>query len=113
MAKVIYFFEIKKILPNIEIVGFDISSYAIKKLKKRNKEVFIYQGCCEQNLILKKYFDLTFSLGVFHNLELFEIENSLKELNKVSKKSYIMVESYDQELFNLQCWHLHVKVFFF
>ena len=112
-AKVIYFLK-KKILPNIEIVGFDISSYAIKNSKKEIKKFLFTKDVRTKFNFKKKYFDLTFSLGVFHNLELFEIENSLKELNKISKKSYIMVESYrnDQELFNLQCWALTCKSFF-
>lgn len=107
-------FEIKKILPNIEIVGFDISSYAIKNSKKEIKKFLFTKDVRTKFNFKKKYFDLTISLGVFHNLELFEIENSLKELNRISKKSYIMVESYrnDQELFNLQCWALTCKSFF-
>ena len=107
-------FEIKKILPNIEIVGFDISSYAIKNSKKEIKKFLFTKDARTKFNFKKRYFDLTISLGVFHNLELFEIENSLKELNRVSKKSYIMVESYrnDQELFNLQCWALTCKSFF-
>jgi ubiquinone/menaquinone biosynthesis C-methylase UbiE len=107
-------FEIKKILPNIEIVGFDISSYAIKNSKKEIKKFLFTKDIRTKLNFNNKYFDLTISLGVFHNLELFEIEKSLKELNRVSKKSYIMVESYrnDQELFNLQCWALTCKSFF-
>lgn len=107
-------FEIKKILPNIEIVGFDISSYAIKNSKKEIKKFLFTKDIRTKFNFKKKYFDLTISLGVFHNLELFEIENSLKELNRVSKKSYIMVESFrnDHELFNLQCWALTCKSFF-
>ena len=45
---------------------------------------------------------------VFHNLNIIEIERSLKQINKIAKKSFIMVESYrsEKELFNLQCWAL-------
>ena len=107
-------YEIKKILPGIKIVGFDVSSYAIKNSKKEIKKFLFTKDLRTKINFKKKYFDLTISLGVFHNLELFEIEKSLKELNRDSKKSYIMVESYrnDQELFNLQCWALTCKSFF-
>ena len=54
------------------------------------------------------------SLGTLHNLELFDLKNSILEINRVSKKSYIMVESYRniEELFNLQCWALTCESFF-
>ena len=39
---------------------------------------------------------------------------SLTEIERVGKKSYIMVESFrnDQELFNLQCWALTAESFY-
>ena len=39
--------------------------------------------------------------------------NSIKQIIKVSKKSYICVESYrnENELFNLQCWALTCETF--
>ena len=39
--------------------------------------------------------------------------NSIKQIIKVSKKSYICVESYrnEDELFNLQCWALTCETF--
>ena len=56
---------------------------------------------------------MTISLGVLHNLKLNEIKHSIYEINRVSKQSYIMVESYrnNRELFNLQCWALTCKAF--
>ena len=40
-----------------------------------------------------------------HNLEIYEIEKAIQEIMRVSKKRYLMVESYrnELELFNLQC----------
>ena len=61
----------------------------------------------------KKSFDLVISLGTLHNFSLKQLSSSIKEINRVGKKSYIMVESYrnNQELFNLQCWALTCKTF--
>ena len=106
-------YEIKKILPNIEIIGFDISNYAIKNAKKEIKK-FLFKEKAENKFKFKKnYFDLTISMGVLHNLNLMNIGKSINQINKVSKKSFIMVESYrnDKELFNLQCWALTCKTF--
>ena len=106
-------YEIKRILPNIQIIGFDISNYAIKNAKHEIKK-FLFRGKAEDNFKFKKnHFDLTISMGVLHNLSLLNLSKSIDQINKVSKKSFIMVESYrnDKELFNLQCWALTCKTF--
>lgn len=43
----------------------------------------------------------------------YAIDNSKKEITRVSRQSYIMVESYrnEKELFNFQCWALTCKTF--
>ena len=62
----------------------------------------------------ENYFDLVISLGCFHNLRVFELESALKEIERVGKQGYVMVESYrnEQEQFNLQCWALTCESFF-
>ena len=54
------------------------------------------------------------SLATLHNLKLFDLTNSIKEIERVGKKKYIMVESFknDKQLFNLQCWALTCQTFF-
>ena len=54
------------------------------------------------------------SLGCLHNLRIFELEVALKEIQRVGKLSYVMLESYrnEKELFNLQCWALTCESFF-
>ena len=49
-----------------------------------------------------------------HNLEINQIKIFLREISRVSRKQYIMTESYrnDKELFNLQCWALTCESFF-
>ena len=65
-------------------------------------------------MIYQKALRLVISLGCLHNLKIFELAVALKEIERVSKKSYIMLESYrnDRELFNLQCWALTCESFF-
>ena len=48
------------------------------------------------------------SLACLHNLKVHELEKSIKEIQRVGKRAYIMVEGYrnEEELFNLQCWAL-------
>ena len=108
-----FLYEIKKIIPKIQVFGFDISKYGISKSKKEIKKFLYLNKAQNKYKFRNKYFDLSISLGVLHNLYLKEISIALKEINRVSKKSYIMVESYrnDKELFNLQCWALTCKSF--
>ncbi len=107
-------YEIKKILPGIEIVGLDISKYAKSKSKNEIKE-FIKIHKAEKRLPFKsKYFDLAISINCFHNLQINHLKIAITELTRVSKKQYIAVESYrnNKELFNLQCWALTCQSFF-
>lgn len=106
-------YEIKKILPKIEISGFDVSSYAIKNSKPEISE-YLYIGKADEVYNYEdNYFDLVISLGTLHNLKLKNLKKSLSEINRVGKSKYIMVESYrsDIELFNLQCWALTCQTF--
>ena len=61
-----------------------------------------------------KQFDLVMSLGCLHNLRIFELEIALKEIERVGKQGYVLVESYrnEKELFNLECWALTCESFF-
>ncbi len=108
-------YELKQLLPNAELHGFDISEHGLadapapirKSLAHRKAQDVPYPWA-------DKYFDLVISLGCFHNLRLFELETVLKEVERVGKNKYIMLESYrnEQELFNLQCWALTCESFF-
>ena len=105
-------FEIKKILPNIRIVGIDISKYGIKNSPKTIKYLKVYDA--RKPLPYKdRYFDLAISFGLFHNFEILSWRNQLLNFQEF-QKSYLMVESYknDTELFNLQCWALTCNSFF-
>ena len=106
--------EIKLILPDIKIYGFDISSYAISKSKNTvKKNLFVYNASKKFPFKNKK-FDLAISLATLHNLNIDGLFSSIREIERVAKKKYIMVESYNnyQELFNLQCWALTCRSFF-
>lgn len=106
--------EIKKLLPNIKILGLDKSKYAIKNSPKSIKKFLKIGDAGKKMNFLNKKFDLAISLGCIHNLEINQIKTFLGEITRVSKKQYIMTESYrnDKELFNLQCWALTCESFF-
>jgi len=107
-------FEIIKILPKIDIVGFDISDYAIKNSKEEIRDkLFVHRA--EKTYPFKdNSFDLVICINTLHNLQIHKLEKSFVEINRVAKKKFIVVESYrnEQELFNLQCWALTAEAFF-
>lgn len=106
-------YEIKMIIPNITIHGFDISKYAIKNSKKEIKPFLNVHSLEKKTKFKTNYFDLVLSIGCLHNLHIYNLEKAIKEIGRISKKSYIMVESYNnlKQLFNLQCWALTANIF--
>ena len=107
-------YELKLLLPELNITGFDLSSHALAGAKDDIKDSLFIHRAEEPYPFSDKHFDLVISLGCFHNLRIFELETALKETNRVGKNGYIMLESYrnEQELFNLQCWALTCESFF-
>ncbi|MBF0397172.1 MAG: class I SAM-dependent methyltransferase [Desulfobacterales bacterium] len=107
-------YEIKKLLPESEIKGFDISPYAIENSKEEiKKHLYVYKAQAPYPFCDKE-FDLVLSLTTLHNLHIYELKTALKEIQRVGKNKYIVMESYrnEKELFNLQCWALTCQSFF-
>ena len=107
-------YEMKMLIPKIEIYGFDISKYAIDNAKEEIKDkIFVYNA--EKPYPYEdKYFDLVISINTLHNLRIYDLKNALTEIERVGNNKLIIVESYDneEELFNLQCWALTAESFF-
>ncbi|MDC3204488.1 class I SAM-dependent methyltransferase [Pelagibacteraceae bacterium] len=106
-------YEMLLLQPDLHILGFDISEYAIENSHPEVKE-FLFKAKAEEKFDFKdKSFDLVISLGCIHNLNLKNVFLCVKEVQRVGKNGYIMLESYrnDKELFNLQCWALTCETF--
>jgi SAM-dependent methyltransferase len=105
--------EIKKLIPQIQCFGIDISMYAIKNSPNElssNLEV----GNATELPWEYKFFDLAFSINTLHNLYNFELEQAFKEITRVSNQQYVCVESYRSELekMNLLYWQVTCESFF-
>jgi len=107
-------YELKLLLPNIKISGFDISKHGITESKEEIRESLFIHRAQDKYPFKDNQFDLVISLGCLHNLKIFELAVALKEIERVARNSYLMLESYrnEQELFNLQCWALTCESFF-
>ena len=113
-GKAFLLYEMKLLLPNLKISGFDISKHGLAEAKKEIKKDLFIHRVQEIYPFKDKQFDLVISLGCLHNLRIFELEVALKEIERVGKQGYVMLESYrnEEELFNLQCWALTCESFF-
>lgn len=101
-------YEIQLINPDIEIYGIDISKHGLASVLPDLNANLHLQRAQDPYPWPDKYFDLVVSFGTFHNLHLPELEKALKEVQRVGKNGYVMVESFrnEQEQFNLECWAL-------
>jgi len=107
-------YEMKLLIPELDVNGIDFSDYGLENAKEEIKP-YVSKHNAELNLPYKdKDFDLVISLGTLHNLRISELKIALSEMERVGKKSYLMLESYrnESELFNMQCWALTAESFF-
>jgi ubiquinone/menaquinone biosynthesis C-methylase UbiE len=113
-GKAFLLYELKQLLPNAKIRGFDISKHAIKNAKEEIKEYLFLHRAEEKYPFKDGEFDLVLSLGALHNLKIYDLKKALSEIERVGKNKFVMVEAYrnDTELFNLECWALTCESFF-
>ena len=106
--------EMKLLIPGLEIKGIDVSEYALTSAQEGIRP-FLDLGTASQLPCPDAYFDLVISLTTLHNLFIYDLEQALNEISRVSKKdSYIVVESYRDEVekANLLHWQLTCECFF-
>lgn len=105
-------YEMKILIPGLQVFGLDISSYA---LSNAHPEVagHLSLGSAVSLPWPDKTFDLAFSLNTFHNLHTFDLENALQEISRVSARQFLCVESYRNEFekMNLIYWQVTCEAF--
>ena len=113
-GKAYLLYELKLLLPDLRVKGFDTSKHGLNEAKENLKEDLFIHKAQDSYPFEDNEFDLVISLGCLHNLRIFELKTALGEIERVGKSGYIMLESYRNELeqFNLQCWALTCESFF-
>ena len=106
--------ELKLLLPDAEVIGFDISKHGLADAPEAIRPHLMRYRAQDRYPWGDKKFDLVISLGCLHNLRVFELQTALGEIERVGKQKYVMLESYrsELELFNLECWALTCESFF-
>jgi len=106
-------YDFTQVVPGIEVAGIDISRYAINNAKQEIKPALKVAHAAELPFE-DNSFDLIFSINTLHNLYCYELENALKEIERVGRRyKYICVESYrtEEEKVNLLYWQVTCEMF--
>jgi SAM-dependent methyltransferase len=106
-------YEMQLLLPGLRLVGIDASEYALSHAHPDFRGTLSLARAQDPQPYGDDEFALVISLGSLHNLRLFELEPALREIERVGRRGYVMVESYrdEREMFNLQCWALTAHTF--
>jgi len=94
--------------PNLNIVGIDISEYAIENSKLEVREL-LEVGTADHILYPDNYFDLVISINTIHNLPIDRCTIAVQEIERVSKgKSFITVDAWNtpEEEARMRAWNL-------
>ena len=107
-------YEMLILEPGLIIKGIDNSNYGLENSKEEIKQFLFHYKAQDPLPFGDEEFDLVISLGTFHNLKVFELKSALKEMERVGRQGYLMLESYrnEQEMFNLECWALTAESLF-
>lgn len=106
-------YELTRLIPGIEVHGIDVSEYAIENAKEEIKD-HLQVGHASKLPFPDNYFDFVFSLNTLHNLHNYDLEEALREMERVGKNhKYICVESYrnEEEKANLIYWQVSCEAF--
>lgn len=107
-------YEFKKLLPKAYVKGFDISEYGLANAKEEIRPNLFMHKAQDPYPFKDKEFDLVISITTLHNLCVSDLKCALRQIERVGKNKYIVVESFRNvdELFNLECWALTCESFF-
>jgi SAM-dependent methyltransferase len=107
-------YEFTRLLPHCQVAGFDVSEHGLANGKEEVRSRMFKHRAQDPYPFNDREFDLVVSLTTFHNLRIFDLKSALREVERVGKNKYLVVESYrdELELFNLQCWALTCEAFF-
>ena len=106
-------YDFLKVVPDAEVYGIDISPYAIANSKEEIQSR-LSVGSAIDLPWTDDYFDLVISITTLHNLHAYDLDISLREMERVGKKNkYLCVESYrsEQEKANLLYWQVTCEAF--
>lgn len=112
-GKAFLLYELSQVVPQSQVVGLDISRYALENAKEEVRP-FLIEGNASQLPFADHSFDLVISITTLHNLYLPELWSALQEIERVGRSAkYVCVEAYrnEREKVNLMYWQLTCRAF--
>jgi protein-L-isoaspartate(D-aspartate) O-methyltransferase len=106
-------YEFTQVVPGAEVVGIDISRYAIEHAKPE-VQPFLQVGHASELPFEDRSFDFVVSINTLHNLYNYELSAALKEIERVGRGAkHIIIEAYrdEREKMNLLYWQLTCRAF--
>lgn len=116
-AKGFMLYDFTRAIPGMKIRGVDISKYAIENAKHEVKKYLSVGNAKDLSNFEDKEFDLVTSITTLHNLQLEDLKEALKEIQRVGKRAFITLDAWrnDEEKERMHRWSLtaetmmHVK----
>ncbi len=113
-GKAFLLYELSQVVDGLEVVGIDISGYAIENAKEEVRPQLKVANATDLPFESDS-FDLVYSLNTLHNLYCYDLKTALQEMERVSRRDkYLVVESYrnEEEKVNLLYWQLTCESFY-
>lgn len=107
-------YEFTQVLPGCEVVGIDISEYAVANAKEEVRPFLEVGNVRDLSRYADHSFDFVYSINTLHNLYLQDLWPALQEFERVGKThKHITVEGYrtEAEKVNLMYWQLTCRAF--
>ena len=103
--------EMKKLVPKLEIAGFDISRHGLAEAQDEIKPHLFRYRAQDRYPYGDEHFDPVITLGRFHNLRLFELDRRrCRKARACRQGKNIMARgatATSPRQFNLECWGAH------
>jgi protein-L-isoaspartate(D-aspartate) O-methyltransferase len=107
-------YDLMESVSGLEVTGLDVSGYATKNAKTEIQSR-IHEGHAKKLPFQDREFDLVISINTLHNLECFDLDLALREIERVGRKNkYLCVESWrnEEEKANLLYWQFTCESFY-
>lgn len=107
-------YELMKLVPGLRVKGIDVSEYAITHTMEEIQPCLSVGKAQELDAYSDNSFDFVISLNALHNLYIYDLLKAVRDISRISRNSYIVVESYrtEEEKVNMMYWQLTCECFF-
>jgi protein-L-isoaspartate(D-aspartate) O-methyltransferase len=112
-GKAFLLYEFTQVVPDCQVVGLDISAYAIANAKEEVRPHLV-EGHAKSLPWPDRSFDLVISIMTIHNLLLPDLFQAMAEIERVGTgKAFVSTETYrtERQKMNLLYWQLTCRAF--